>query len=83
MLVEIQTEVIELRTRALTTRSVNSEYICCCLKDPWSAIYKNVKVLPQPTEGRGGGGEVVSVIAFNSDGPSSNPDEVYIFSVKF
>ena len=29
-----------------------------------------------------GGGQVVSVLAFYSDDPSSNPAEVYIFSVK-
>ena len=29
-----------------------------------------------------GGGQVVSVLAFNSDHPSSNPAEVYKFSVK-
>ena len=29
-----------------------------------------------------GGGQVVSVLAFYSDGPSSNPAEVYNFSVK-
>ena len=30
-----------------------------------------------------GGGQVVSVLAFYSDDPSSNPAEVYNFSVKF
>ena len=30
-----------------------------------------------------GGGQVVSVLAFNSDDPSSNPTEVYSLSVKF
>ena len=29
-----------------------------------------------------GGGQVVSVLAFYSDDPSSNPAEVYNFSVK-
>ena len=29
-----------------------------------------------------GGGQVVSVLAFYSDNPSSNPAEVYNFSVK-
>ena len=29
-----------------------------------------------------GGGKVVSVLAFYSDNPSSNPAEVYNFSVK-
>ena len=29
-----------------------------------------------------GGGQVVSVLAFYSDDPSSNPAEVYKFSVK-
>ena len=29
-----------------------------------------------------GGGQVVSVLAFSSDDPSSNPAEVYNFSVK-
>ena len=33
------------------------------------------------TMGRGGG-QVVSVLAFYSDDPSSNPAEVYNFSVK-
>ena len=33
------------------------------------------------SEGRGGG-QVVSVLAFYSDDPSSNPAEVYNFSVK-
>ena len=32
--------------------------------------------------GRGGGGKVVSVLAFYSDNPSSNPAEVEKFSVK-
>ena len=32
--------------------------------------------------GRGSGGQVVSVLAFYSDDPSSNPAEVYNFSVK-
>ena len=32
--------------------------------------------------GRGGGGQVVSVLAFYSVNLSSNPAEVYIFSVK-
>ena len=30
-----------------------------------------------------GGGQVVSVFAFYSDDPSSNPADVYSFSVKF
>ena len=30
-----------------------------------------------------GGGQVVSVLAFFSDGPGLNPAEAYIFSVKF
>ena len=30
-----------------------------------------------------GGGQVVSVLAFYSDDPSSNPAEVYIYSVQF
>ena len=34
------------------------------------------------TNGRRGGGQVVSVLAFYSDDPSSNPAEVYNFSVK-
>ena len=34
-----------------------------------------------PNLGRGGG-QVVSVLAFYSDDPSSNPAEVYNFSVK-
>ena len=29
-----------------------------------------------------GGGQVVSVLAFNSDDPSSNPNEAYSFAVK-
>ena len=29
-----------------------------------------------------GGGQVVNVLAFNSDDPSSNPAEPYIYSVK-
>ena len=33
--------------------------------------------------GRGSGGQVVSVLTFNSDDSSSNPAEVYSFSVKF
>ena len=33
--------------------------------------------------GRGGGGQVVSVLAFYSDNPSSNPVEAYSFSVNF
>ena len=39
---------------------------------------ERVKVL---MSGRGGG-QVVSVLAFNSDDPSSNPAEVHNFSVK-
>ena len=34
-------------------------------------------------EGCGGGGQVVSMIAFYSDDPSSNPAEPCVFSVKF
>ena len=30
-----------------------------------------------------GGGQMVSLLAFNSDNPSSNPAEAYIFSVEF
>ena len=30
-----------------------------------------------------GGGQVVSVIAFYSDDPSSNPADITVFSVKF
>ena len=30
-----------------------------------------------------GGGQVVSMLAFNSDNPSLNPAEAYSFSVKF
>ena len=30
-----------------------------------------------------GGGQVVSVLSFYSDDPSSNPAEAYIFTVKF
>ena len=30
--------------------------------------------------GRGGGGQVVSVVAFSSDAPNSNPSEVYNFA---
>ena len=33
--------------------------------------------------GRGGGGQVVSVLAFYSDNPSSNPSEGYSFICKF
>ena len=32
--------------------------------------------------GHDGGGQVVREVAFKSDDPSSNPAEVYIFSVK-
>ena len=31
----------------------------------------------------GGGGQVVRVLAFNSDDPSLNPADAYRFSVKF
>ena len=33
--------------------------------------------------GRGGGGQVVSILAFYSDNPSSNPGDAYSFSVQF
>ena len=33
--------------------------------------------------GRGGGGQVVSMLAFYSNDPSSNPADAYSFSVKF
>ena len=33
--------------------------------------------------GRGGGGQVVSMLAFYSNDPSSNPADAYCFSVKF
>ena len=33
--------------------------------------------------GRGGRGQVVSVLAFYSDDPSSNPADAYSFTVKF
>ena len=50
------------------------------LVSSWCPFEKNVtKTLFYP--GRGGG-QVVSVLAFYSDDPSSNPAEVYNFSVK-
>ena len=33
--------------------------------------------------GRGGGGQVVSLLAFNSNNLSSNPAQAYRFSCKF
>ena len=36
----------------------------------------------QGADGYSGGGQVVSVLAFYSNDPSSNPAEVYNFSVK-
>ena len=33
-------------------------------------------------KGRGGSGQVVRVLAFSADDPSSNPSEVYNISVK-
>ena len=38
--------------------------------------------VPKLTQLGRGGGQVVSVLAFYSDDPSSNPAEVYNFSVK-
>ena len=40
-----------------------------------------INVLPE--FGGRGGGEVVSMLAFYSDDPSSNPADAYSFSVKF
>ena len=40
-------------------------------------------LFPQEQESNGhGGGQVVNVIAFHSDNPSSNPADAYVFSVK-
>ena len=36
----------------------------------------------QECRGRGGGGQVVSILVFYSDNPSSNPGEGYSFSEK-
>ena len=38
--------------------------------------------LKKRDRGRGGGGQVVSVYAFNSNDPSSNPADAYIFFCK-
>ena len=47
-----------------------------------TANWSNIS--PVAAERSGGRGqEVVSLLAFNSDGPSSNPADVYSFSVKF
>ena len=37
----------------------------------------------QTEKGRGDGGQVVSVLAFYTNDPSSNPSEAHSFSVKF
>ena len=42
---------------------------------------KNIEI--KVKMGRGGGGQVVSLLAFNSNNLSSNPAQAYSFSCKF